>query len=71
MNWSYKRAVEFIALNDEPDDLYINSISNYLSTAPLAIASGKKEEVVAQDIYNFRIKEISKREKEDKNLHLE
>jgi hypothetical protein len=71
MNWSYKRAVEFIALNDEPDDLYINSISNYLSTATLAIASGKKEEVVAQDIYNFRIKEISKREKEDKNLHLE
>lgn len=54
---SYKRAVEFVALNDEPSDYDEDSISGYISTIAVAVAFGKDPMEVAQAVLRVREKE--------------
>ncbi len=51
----YRKGVEWIALNDEPEDLDPESVAGYISTSLLADLFGKDPLVVAQTIVATRI----------------
>lgn len=54
MAGSYKRGVEFIALNDEPEDEDPESVQYYVSTLTLAATFDKAADVVAKDVVKYR-----------------
>jgi hypothetical protein len=51
---SYREGVAWIALNDEPEDFDIESVSGYVSTLLLAALFGKSEYEVAAAIVLYR-----------------
>lgn len=51
---SYRRGVECIALNDEPDDLDVEDVQHYVSVGVLAAAFGKEPIEVARSVVNLR-----------------
>jgi hypothetical protein len=54
LKWSYKKAIEFIALNDKPeiyDETYIQDMTSVIT---LSIASGKSKEDITKDIIKLR-----------------
>lgn len=53
---SYRKGVEWIALNDEPEDFDPESISEYISTSLLAFLFGKDEIEVGRAIVRYREK---------------
>jgi hypothetical protein len=54
MTGSYRRAVEAIALNDEPNCLDIDEMSGYASVLVTAITFGKDQDQVAADVVRWR-----------------
>jgi len=54
---SYREGVAWIALNDEPEDLDLESVAGYISTQLLAALWGKEDEVVARAIVRYRVVE--------------
>jgi hypothetical protein len=54
MRASYRRGLLWIAENDEPEDLDVATVSEYISTALLADLFGKDEEAVARAIVRRR-----------------
>lgn len=56
MRASYRKGVEWIAWNDEPEDLDPESIAGFISTTLLADLFGKEADVVAADIVRHRQK---------------
>lgn len=60
---SYKRGVEWIAHNDEPDDVDADSVSEYITTSLLADLFDKSCERVARDVVIERMKEDDKERK--------
>lgn len=51
---SYRRGVEFIALNDEPLDRDETSVRQYISTITLSEVFGKPTDVIAKDVMRIR-----------------
>ncbi len=60
-NEAIKRAVEFIALNDEPTDFEEDSIAYYLSTICASTALQIPQHQLAQKILRLRRKEKKER----------
>ena len=54
---SYRAGVEWIALNDEPQEMDLEAISGYISTILLAVVFDKNIDKVAQDVLRFRERE--------------
>jgi len=61
----YRLTVEFIALNDEPMDLDLESIRNYISTITASVAFGKRQEKIAADVLRWRRRAIKTLEETD------
>lgn len=57
---SYREGVAWIANNDEPDELNLESIAAYISTSLLADLFRKDLNDVAKDILRVREKEVIK-----------
>ena len=55
-SYSYKRAVEFIAMNDDPENRDVESVAGYISTITAAVGFGKDNMQVARDVVAFREK---------------
>ena len=51
---SYRKGVEWIALNDEPDTMDVDEIAGFISTALLADLFGKDEHEVAKAVARWR-----------------
>jgi hypothetical protein len=56
MRASYRRGVDWIAQNDEPEDLDLFNVSGYISTLLLADLFGKSSDDVAAAIVRRRKK---------------
>lgn len=54
MRGYYVEAVEFIALNDEPEELDPESIAGFISTIAVAVSFRKEPLEVAQKVARFR-----------------
>lgn len=52
----YRESVEYVALNDEPSDLDVESVAGFISTDLVAFIFGKEREQVASDIVRYREK---------------
>lgn len=59
MRGYYREAIEFIALNDEPEDLDPESVAEYVSTTAVAVAFRKSNEDVAKAVVKTRLKELA------------
>lgn len=55
---SYRAGVEFIALNDEPEDLDAGSVEGYVSTIAIATAFRVDPLIVALAVVRYRRKAI-------------
>ena len=55
---SYRKAVEWIAYNDEGGDIEIETVASYVTTLLIADIFGKEPEAVAKSIVNFRKKNL-------------
>jgi hypothetical protein len=60
MRPSYKAAIHWIALNDEPSDLNPDSIAEYISTLLVADLFGKPADKVAKDVAKVRLNNNTK-----------
>lgn len=60
---SLKRFVEWIALNDEPDELNVEAIQCSISVAMISDLFGVKSEVLAEKIIKIRENENLKKGK--------
>lgn len=69
MRISYREAVEFIALNDEPTENDPEAIAAYTTTVMLAHISGREPAAVAYDVLRVRNREAI--EQSGARLHLE
>lgn len=56
-NPSYRQAIEYIALNDEPDDLNPEFMTGMASVHLVSVIFGTPTEVVAADVVRYRLKE--------------
>lgn len=56
---SYRNGVDWIAMNDEPEDLDPDSVAGYISTLLLADLFGKPASEVAHDIIRVREKDAT------------
>lgn len=54
MRASYRHGVEWIALNDEPEEMDVDEVACLVSTCLLADLFGKEERVVAADVIRKR-----------------
>jgi len=54
MRASYRKGIEWIASNDEPEELDVDSVSSYISTMLLADLFGKDPDEVAKAVVRFR-----------------
>ena len=53
----YEKALTFVALNDEPEDDNLESITGYVSTILISETFGKECEEIAKEIIKIRKKE--------------
>lgn len=51
---SYRKGIEWIALNDEPDDRDAENVAGYISTILLSDLFGKDPDDVARDVVRYR-----------------
>lgn len=51
---SYRHGVSWIALNDDPDDLDVESVAGYISTSLVADLFDKDPLDVARDVVRYR-----------------
>lgn len=58
MRASYRHAIAWIALNDEPGDSDVEVIQSYISTLLVADIFGKEPEAVARAIVRYRKESI-------------
>jgi hypothetical protein len=58
---SYKKAIEYVAINEEPNDLMINTVEENTLTLFLSHLYEKAPSKVATDIITYRIKELDRR----------
>jgi hypothetical protein len=56
---SYRHGVAFIALNDEPTDRCVESVSYYTTSLLLAELFGVEPERVGKDVVRYREKEAT------------
>jgi len=68
---NYKSAIEWIAFNDEPNQLNSQLVSEYISTQLIADICGMDAMEVATDIVNLRLYENSRvgAETDIENMH--
>lgn len=52
----YNKAIEWVAFNDEPRDINIESISEMISVGLISDVFNKTPERVAMDVYELRTK---------------
>jgi hypothetical protein len=55
---SFKKACEWIALNDEPEELEVEAVEGYLSTQLVADIFGRHSDEVALKIVRIRLKKL-------------
>lgn len=53
---SYRVAIEWVALNDEPDELDVDEMSGLISVNLVAYLFGKSHESVAESVVKYRCK---------------
>lgn len=55
-NKGYRAVIEFIAFNDEPLDMDITSIRDYISVITASVAFGKSQDEIAHAVKRLRAK---------------
>jgi hypothetical protein len=63
---SYRRGIEYIALNDEPREMDESNMSGYASVHVLAEVFQKDEKDVARDVVRYRVKQAKEEARADK-----
>jgi hypothetical protein len=56
MSGSYRKAIEAIALNDEPLEMDVEAMAGMASVMVVAVAFDKDQDKVAADVIRFREK---------------